>query len=104
MGLGYALHERLEFEEGRVINPSFMDYKLPSSQQIPEIVPIPVEVPLREGPFGAKGVGELAVVGIAPPIRNAIYDAFKVRSKELPLFPERVLPDIENMESNSGGG
>jgi len=104
MGLGYALHERLEFEEGRVINPSFMDYKLPSSQQIPEIVPIPVEVPLPEGPFGAKGVGELAVVGIAPAIGNAIYDAFKVRIKDLPLFPERVLSAIENMDFKSGAG
>jgi carbon-monoxide dehydrogenase large subunit len=96
MGLGYALHERLQFEDGRVINPSFMDYKLPSAEQIPEIVSIPVEVPLPEGPYGAKGIGELAVVGIAPAIGNAIYDAVKVRIKELPLFPERVLAAIES--------
>ena len=95
MGIGYALHERLQFEEGRVINPSFMDYKLPSSQEVPEIVAIPVEVPLPEGPFGAKGIGELAVVGIAPAVGNAIYDALKVRIKDLPLFPERVLNAIE---------
>jgi CO/xanthine dehydrogenase Mo-binding subunit len=96
MGLGYALHERLQFENGRVINPSFMDYKLPSSQEIPEIVSIPVEVPLPEGPFGAKGIGELAVVGIAPAVGNAVYDAFKIRIKELPLFPERVLSALES--------
>ena len=96
MGLGYALHERLQFEDGRVINPSFMDYKLPSAEQIPEIISIPVEVPLPEGPYGAKGIGELAVVGIAPAIGNAIYDALKVRIKELPLFPERVLAAIES--------
>jgi carbon-monoxide dehydrogenase large subunit len=101
MGLGYALHERLQFEDGRVINPSFMDYKLPSSQEIPEIVSIPVEVPLPEGPFGAKGIGELAVVGIAPAIGNAIYDAFKVRIKDLPLFPERVLSALEDRGSGS---
>jgi CO/xanthine dehydrogenase Mo-binding subunit len=95
MGLGYALHERLQFDEGKVINPSFMDYKIPSSHEIPEIVSIPVEVPLPEGPFGAKGIGELAVVGVAPAIGNAIYDALKVRIKELPLFPERVLSAIE---------
>jgi carbon-monoxide dehydrogenase large subunit len=95
MGIGYALHERLQFEDGRVINPSFMDYKLPSSQEIPEIVAMPVEVPLPEGPFGAKGIGELAVVGIAPAVGNAIYDALKVRIKDLPLFPERVLDAIE---------
>jgi carbon-monoxide dehydrogenase large subunit len=79
-----------------------MDYKLPSSQEIPEIVSIPVEVPLPEGPFGAKGIGELAVVGIAPAIGNAIYDAFKTRIKELPLFPERVLAAIENGAGQSG--
>jgi carbon-monoxide dehydrogenase large subunit len=95
MGLGYALHERLQFDEGKVINPSFMDYKIPSSHEIPEIVSIPVEIPLPEGPFGAKGIGELAVVGVAPAIGNAIYDALKVRIKELPLFPERVLSAIE---------
>jgi CO/xanthine dehydrogenase Mo-binding subunit len=95
MGLGYALHERLQFDEGKVINPSFMDYKIPSSHEIPEIVSIPVEVLLPEGPFGAKGIGELAVVGVAPAIGNAIYDALKVRIKELPLFPERVLSAIE---------
>jgi carbon-monoxide dehydrogenase large subunit len=102
MGLGYALHERLQFEDGRVINPSFMDYKLPSSQEIPEIIAIPIEVPLPEGPFGAKGIGELAVVGIAPAIGNAIYDALKVRIKELPLYPERVLSAIENRTGKEG--
>jgi carbon-monoxide dehydrogenase large subunit len=100
MGLGYALHERLQFEDGRIINPSFMDYKIPSSQEIPEIIPIAVEVPLLEGPFGAKGIGELALVGIAPAIGNAIYDAMKVRIKELPLNPERVLGKIEEQRGN----
>lgn len=95
MGLGYALHERLQFEEGRVINPSFMDYKIPSSLEIPEIVPICVEVPLPEGPYGAKGIGELAVVGVAPAIGNALYDALKVSIKELPMNPERVHANIE---------
>jgi carbon-monoxide dehydrogenase large subunit len=52
-------------------------------------------MPLPEGPFGAKGIGELAVVGIAPAIGNAIFDALKVRIKDLPLFPERVLDAIE---------
>jgi CO/xanthine dehydrogenase Mo-binding subunit len=95
MGLGYALHERIQFDDGQVVNPSFMDYKIPSSQEIPEIIPICVEIPLPEGPFGAKGIGELAVVGIAPAIGNAIYDAIKVRIKELPMEPGRVLAHIE---------
>ena len=78
-----------------------MDYKIPSSQEIPEITPIAVEVPLPEGPFGAKGIGELAIVGIAPCIGNAVYDALGVRLKDLPLHPERVL---EAVESQRKGG
>ena len=102
MGLGYALHERLQFDQGRIINPSFMDYKIPSSQEIPEITPIAVEVPLPEGPFGAKGIGELAIVGIAPAIGNAIHDALGVRLKELPLHPERVLEAVESQRKGDG--
>ncbi|MGH7825981.1 MAG: xanthine dehydrogenase family protein molybdopterin-binding subunit [Candidatus Binatia bacterium] len=102
MGLGYAMHEGIQFDDGHVINPSFMDYKIPSSQEIPEIVPIIVEVPLPEGPFGAKGIGELAVVGVAPAVGNAIYDAIKARLKELPLTPDRVLTAIEEKEAGPG--
>jgi len=95
MGMGYALYESLEFEDGRITNPSFMDYKIPSSFEIPEIVPIKVEVPIPEGPFGAKGIGELAGLGIAPAVANAIFDAVKVRLKDLPLAPEKVLAALE---------
>lgn len=95
MGMGYALYEKIQFEDGRVTNPSFMDYKIPSSHEIPEIIPIRVEVPLPEGPFGAKGAGELAGLGVAPAVANAIFDAIKVRIQELPLDPERVLDAIE---------
>lgn len=95
MGLGFAMHERIQFDSGKIINPSFMDYKIPSAEEVPEVCPILVEVPLPEGPFGAKGIGELAVVGIAPAVGNAIYDAIKVRIKELPMYPDRVLSAIE---------
>ena len=95
MGMGYALYEKIHFEDGKVTNPSFMDYKIPSSHEIPEIVPIRVEVPLPEGPFGAKGAGELSGLGVAPAVANAIFEAVKVRIKELPLDPERVLAAIE---------
>ncbi|MBI4528472.1 MAG: xanthine dehydrogenase family protein molybdopterin-binding subunit [Deltaproteobacteria bacterium] len=95
MGMGYALYEKIQFEDGKVINPSFMDYKIPSSHEVPEIVPIRVEVPLPEGPFGAKGAGELAGLGVAPAVANAIFDAVQVRIKQLPLEPETVLDAIE---------
>ena len=101
MGLGFALHEGIQFDNGKVTNPSFMDYKIPSAQQIPALVTILVEAPLPEGPFGAKGIGELSVVGVAPAIGNAIYDAIKVRIKELPLSPSRVLEAIEKKEAET---
>jgi len=59
-------------------------------------------VPLPEGPFGAKGIGELAIVGIAPAIGNAIYQALGVRLKDLPLFPERVLDAVESQRKSNG--
>jgi CO/xanthine dehydrogenase Mo-binding subunit len=78
-----------------------MDYKIPCAQEIPEVETILVEVPLPEGPFGAKGIGELSVVGVAPAIGNAIYDALKVRIKELPMSPSRVLAAIEEKETQN---
>jgi carbon-monoxide dehydrogenase large subunit len=95
MGIGYALHERLQFEgwpgDQSVVYGLQIAFVSRSSGNRGD----PVEVPLPEGPFGAKGIGELAVVGIAPAVGNAIYDAVKVRIKDLPLFPERVLDAIE---------
>jgi carbon-monoxide dehydrogenase large subunit len=101
LGLGYAMHEGIQFDNGKVTNPSFMDYKIPCAQEIPEVETILVEVPLPEGPFGARGIGELSVVGVAPAIGNAIYDALKVRIKELPLSPSRVLAAIEEKETQN---
>ena len=54
MGLGYALHERIQFDDGQVVNPSFMDYKIPSSQEIPEIIPICVRFHSRKALLGQR--------------------------------------------------
>jgi CO/xanthine dehydrogenase Mo-binding subunit len=94
-GTGQALYENILFEDGRVTNPSFMDYKIPSAIEIPEVVPIRIDLPVPEGPFGAKGVGELAGLGISAAVANAICDAVRVRIKKLPLNPETVLGAIE---------
>ena len=66
MGLGYALWEGLLFEEGKIINASFADYKIPTARDIPTAIPIIVEKNYAAEPYGAKGVGEMAVFGIAP--------------------------------------
>ncbi len=90
-GLGYALTESVEWDGGKVVNPSFMDYKIPGTLDVPfRIHPIIVEHPEASGPFGAKGVGEPGLVGIAPAVRNAILHACGKPLNALPFTPERV--------------
>ncbi|HEX7007080.1 MAG TPA: molybdopterin cofactor-binding domain-containing protein, partial [Alphaproteobacteria bacterium] len=91
-GLGYALYEEMVWDSGRLANPSFMDYKIPGTMEAPpEIYPIIVEQPDDTGPFGAKGIGEPPIVGLAPAIANAVAHATGVRLRTLPMTPERVL-------------
>jgi CO/xanthine dehydrogenase Mo-binding subunit len=87
MSLGSALME--EYLPG--ISTGFSDYYLPTMRSAPEIVVIPVEVPSRWGPHGAKGLGEAASLPTAPAILNAIHHASGARVRELPATPERVL-------------
>jgi CO/xanthine dehydrogenase Mo-binding subunit len=95
-GLGYALFEEMVWEDGRLVNPSLMDYKVAGAMDVPAtLVPIIVEVPEPTGPFGAKGVGEPALVGVAPAVGNAIRDATGARLTRLPMTPERVLDAID---------
>jgi CO/xanthine dehydrogenase Mo-binding subunit len=96
-GLGYALFEQLVWDDdGRLANPTFADYKLPGiTEAPPEITPIVLEDPDPTGPFGAKGIGEIAMVGVAPAIANAVAAATGARLRRLPMTPERVLDAIE---------
>ncbi|MBW2454500.1 MAG: xanthine dehydrogenase family protein molybdopterin-binding subunit [Deltaproteobacteria bacterium] len=91
-GLGFALYEEIVSDRGRILNPSFRDYKIPTAGEMG----FPLEVEFIEtddetGPFGAKGVGEPGLVPTAPAIANAIYDAVGVRLHDLPITPEKVL-------------
>ena len=91
-GIGYALFEEMVWDSGRLANPSFMDYKIPGTMDVPpEIETILVEDPDEDGPFGAKGIGEPPIVGIAPAIANAVANATGVRLKRLPMTSERML-------------
>ena len=95
MGLGHALFDRLVFDEGRIANGNLLDYQLPSVLDMPDrLTPVIVENPHRDGPFGAKGVGETAVIPLAPAISNAVRDATGIRFTELPLTPERILEGL----------
>jgi CO/xanthine dehydrogenase Mo-binding subunit len=90
-GIGQALFEEIAYENGQVINPNFIDYVLPSLGDMPAVIDsIAVEVPDSNGPYGAKGIGESALIPVAPAIANAVFDACGARIKDLPIKPEKV--------------
>src|SRR5262245_26068651 len=92
MQFGFTVFEEMIFNEGQVVNASFADYKITVMLDLPtELTGELVEVPHRQGPFGAKGVGETGMFCVSPAIGNALYDAIDVRVMEMPLTPERVL-------------
>ena len=91
MGIGSALHEELVVDEkGKVRNPSFLDYHLATSLDLPEMIPIIVECGEPEGPYGAKGLGEPGLAPTPAAIGNAVANALGTRIYDLPLTPERV--------------
>ncbi|MDP2659602.1 MAG: xanthine dehydrogenase family protein molybdopterin-binding subunit [Dehalococcoidia bacterium] len=102
-GEGFALYEAIVRDGGKVCNPTFMDYKLPTSMDVPRVTPIIVEVPDPDGPFGAKGVGEPGLVNVAPAIANAIYDAVGVRIYQLPITPFAVLKALKEKRGTDEG-
>ncbi|MCZ7528639.1 MAG: xanthine dehydrogenase family protein molybdopterin-binding subunit [Acidimicrobiia bacterium] len=90
MGLGMAMAEEVVFEEGRVMNPTFLDYKVPTSADIPEMEDIIVETAHELGPYGARGVGEPGTAAVPAAIGNAVYDAIGVQITSLPIRSEKV--------------
>lgn len=94
-GIGWALTEDIKFEDGKIINPNFHDYKMLTIKDMPPVTPILVETIDPNGPFGAKGIGECAMVSTAPAIVNAIYDAVGIRIKDLPATPEKIFDGLK---------
>ena len=91
MQLGFTLFEKMHFDGGQVTNASLADYKIPGIHDMPATMQNEiVEAYQENGPFGAKGVGEIATFGVSPAIANAIDDAVGVRLTELPLTAETV--------------
>jgi putative selenate reductase molybdopterin-binding subunit len=91
-GLGFALTEELVLDhEGRPVNPNFLDYKIFTAKDMPELSTILVETEEPLGPYGAKSVSEVPINGPAPAIANAIFHAVGVRIRKLPIKPEDVL-------------
>lgn len=90
-GIGWALLERLAHDaHGQLTTGTLAGYALPSSDVVPPIEALIVEVPAPDGPFGAKGVGEAPVVGVAGAIANAVAAATGVRPRQLPITAESV--------------
>lgn len=101
MGIGAALGEELVYEGGRLVNPTFLHYGLRRAADAPEIVPIIVERPDPEGPYGAKGIGEIGIDPVAPAIVNAVAHAVGARITELPLTPDKVLAALRPLPPRS---
>jgi xanthine dehydrogenase molybdenum-binding subunit len=102
MGLGYSLMEELHLEKGKLLNGNFLDYKILTFPDMPNIDSVIVETIDEKGPFGAKGIGEPPLVGSAPAIANAVWDAVGVRIRNLPITPEKIIAALEEKKrSNS---
>jgi len=91
MGLGQALFESCHYEDGYFRNPNLVEYRVPLATDIPaRLETIAIEAGDGPGPYGAKGMGESAILTVGPSIANALFRATGVRLRDLPLTPERV--------------
>lgn len=98
MGVGYTIFEDLGLQKGEMKNRRFSNYLIPTALDIPELEKIIIESPEETAPYGAKGIGEPVMIGVAPAILNAIYDAVGVRMTEIPVTPEKLLKAINEAE------
>ena len=97
MGLGQVISEEMRYgRTGNLLNPDLLGYKIPTVQEMPEVVPIIVESNDPEGPFGAKEAGEGPLLPILPAVCNAVYDAIGVRVQELPMTPDKIYRAVES--------
>ncbi len=91
-GIGWALNEEYFFnDEGQMMNNTFLDYRMPTSLDLPMIDTVIVEVPNPGHPYGVRGTGEVPIVPVMAAIANAIYDAIGVRMTNLPMTPANIL-------------
>ena len=102
MGIGSTLLEEVITDNGVMLNPQFADYKIPTTLDCPTLDNYKsaiIETAHRDGPWGAKGVGEGTMVCSAPAIANAIYDAIGIRFHDIPITPEKVLRALQGKTS-----
>ncbi len=105
MGIGYTFMENLQFDKkGRPANGNFANYRLPRAIGIPPMESILIETNDPQGPFGAKGMGEAALLPTSAAIANAIYDAVGIRLKELPFTPDKIIAALKEKEQSKKKG
>ena len=101
MGIGNAITEEFIVEKGMVITDRLARYRMPGIMHSPEIISIPVEHPAADGPYGAKGVGEISSIPTTPAITNAVYHACGVRIKSLPVDQDWLALEIARQKGSS---
>ena len=95
-GYAWAMMEEMQYGEDGNINPGFVDYRVPTSADLPTVESVIVEVPAPNGPYGAKGVGEPPITPTLATMANAVKDAVGVRINELPIKPEKVVQALKS--------
>jgi CO/xanthine dehydrogenase Mo-binding subunit len=96
MGMGHALTENFIVENGVPFTDRLARYRMPNITQTPEITSFIVEHPTADGPYGAKGVGEIVSIPTIPAITNAIYNAVGVHIDQIPVDQEVILKGLRN--------
>lgn len=97
-GIGWALNEEYFYDEtGRLVNSSYLDYRMPTTLDVPYIDTVLVEVPNPGHPFGVRGVGEVPIVPPLAAIANAVAEATGHRFTELPMSPRRLVESLNNL-------
>jgi CO/xanthine dehydrogenase Mo-binding subunit len=93
-GIGFALYEKVDMQNGRMANNQMTNYIIPTAEDVPPIHVFFEEIPFKHGGYGAKGIGELPHDGPAPAILNAIRDATGISFHSIPLLPEDLFTEL----------
>jgi CO/xanthine dehydrogenase Mo-binding subunit len=95
-GIGWALNEGYVYDDdGAMLNSSFLDYRMPTTLDVPMIDTVMIEVPNPKHPFGLRGVGEAPIIPPLSAVAIAVSNAIGVRMRDLPLTPDVILTALE---------
>jgi putative selenate reductase molybdopterin-binding subunit len=97
-GLGQTLYEDFIMNKGKTLNPTFVDYRMPHSVDVPDMKLIDIVTDDPDGPFGAKEASEASIVSTPPAVVSAIHDATGIWFTELPVTPERIVTALKKKQ------